>query len=125
LNAVKEMPMSEIPIIIAFDANYLMPASVMLTSLFKNAAADTVYRVFIFADNETKQKAEQKIAETREKDGRHSIKWLDPKENFSNAKNRNHLTTPNYYRFLIPDFLKEYSKALWLDVDMMIKNDLS
>lgn len=114
-----------IPIVIAFDENYLMPACVMLTSLFENAFSDTKYRVFIFADDETKRKAIQKVDETLEAYSRHSVEWLDPAGNFSSAKNRNHLTTPNYYRFLIPGFLKDYDKAIWLDVDMIVKKDLS
>lgn len=117
--------MNEIPIVIAFDENYLLPACVMLTSLFENADGDTEYKIFIFADNETKQKSTQKIQETLGSYGRHSVEWIDPVGNFSSAKNRNHLTTPNYYRFLIPDFLKDCEKAIWLDVDMIVKQDLS
>ena len=117
--------MSEIPIIIAFDENYLMPACVLLTSLFENAAADTEYGISIFADDTTRQKATQKVDDTLKRYPQHSVKWLDPAGNFSSAKNRNHLTTPNYYRFLIPDFLKEYDKAIWLDVDMIVKKDLT
>ena len=96
----------------------------MLTSLFENAAAGTEYKVFIFADSETTQKSLQRINETLGPYPRHSVEWLDPAGHFSGAKNRNHLTTPNYYRFLIPDFLKDYDKAIWLDVDMIVKKDL-
>jgi lipopolysaccharide biosynthesis glycosyltransferase len=117
--------MSEIPIVIAFDENYLMPASVMLVSLFENASSSTKYKIFIFADQKTKQASQQKIQEILKCYPGHAVEWVDPAGNFSAAKNRNHLTRPNYYRFLIPDFLKEYSKALWLDVDMIIKKDLS
>ncbi len=117
--------MSEIPIVIAFDEHYLLPACVMLTSLFENADSDTEYKVYIFATDETKRKSIQKIQETLGLYEQHSIEWIDPADNFSSAKNRNHLTTPNYYRFLIPDFLKEYDKAIWLDVDMIVKRDLS
>lgn len=117
--------MSEIPIIIAFDENYLLPACVMLTSMFENADPGTEYKVFIFADRGTKQKSLQRINETLSPYPRHSVEWLDPVGHFSGAKNRNHLTTPNYYRFLIPDFLSDYDKAIWLDVDMILKKDLS
>lgn len=117
--------MSEIPIIIAFDENYLMPACVMLTSMFANADPDTEYKVFVFADTDTQRVSLGKIDETLAAHPRHSVEWLDPAGNFSSAKNRNHLTTPNYYRFLIPDFLKGYDKAIWLDVDMIVKRDLS
>jgi len=114
-----------IPIVIAFDENYLMPACVMLTSLFENVDEGTEYRIVIFADQETQRNATPKINETLGLYGRHSVEWIDPADNFSSAKNRNHLTTPNYYRFLIPDFLKDCDKAVWLDVDMIVKRDLS
>ena len=117
--------MNEIPVVIAFDENYLMPACVMLTSMFENAASDTKYDIFIFADADTQRVSLGKISETLEAYPHHSVEWLDPAGNFSSAKNRNHLTRPNYYRFLIPDFLKDYDKAIWLDVDMIVKKDLS
>ena len=107
--------MNEIPIVIAFDENYLMPACVMLISLFENADGDTEYKIFIFADNETKQKSTRKVNETLDSYAGHSVEWIDPADNFSSAKNRNHLTRPNYYRFLIPDFLKDCDKALILN----------
>ncbi len=116
--------MNEIPVVIAFDTNYLMPACVMLTSMFESAAADTQYRVFIFADRETRETSEQKVGETQSRYPRHAVEWCDPEGHFSGAKNRHHLTRPNYYRFLIPEFLAAYSKALWLDVDMIVKRDL-
>ncbi len=117
--------MIKIPVVIAFDENYLMPACVMLTSLFENASADTVYRIYIFADSDTREVSNHRIQETQAPYGRHSVEWLDPAGEFESAKNRNHLTTANYYRFLIPDYLSHYDKALWLDVDMIVKRDLT
>ncbi len=117
--------MTEIPVVIAFDENYLMPACVMLTSLFENADPETVYRIFIFADLETRQASMDPVARTLALYGRHSVEWHDPAGEFAGAKNRHHLTTANYYRFLIPDVLSQYNKALWLDVDMIVKRDLA
>jgi len=116
---------SLIPIVIAFDEKYLMPACVMLASLFENAKSTTIYKVFIFADQQTTQQSKQWIEGVLKENMCHTIEWLDPANHFSSAKNRNHLTTPNYYRFLIPEFLQEFDKAIWLDVDMIVKCDLS
>ena len=60
----KKNTMKKFPIVIAFDENYLLPACVMLTSMFENAGAETEYKVFIFADSETRQKSLQRINET-------------------------------------------------------------
>ncbi len=118
------MKIEEIPLVIAFDQNYLVPACVMLTSLCENAVSDTVYRVFIIADEETRRSSASKIEETVAPYRRHAVEWLDPADHFVGAKTRHHLSRPNYYRFLIPEFLPQYDKAIWLDVDMIVKRDL-
>jgi lipopolysaccharide biosynthesis glycosyltransferase len=118
--------MEKIPIAIAFDQNYLMPACVMLTSLFENAFESTAYEVNVYATNDIATQATPKFKELFSAYPRHTYRFVDPKDAFSKtAQNKGHLTTPNYYRFLMPDLIKEYKKAFWIDVDIIVKKDLT
>ena len=117
------MNIQEIPIAIAFDEEYIIPSCVMLTSLVKNANDSTTYQITIFAQNNVRDIAKPLVQKILNRD--HSFRFVDPGQRFVNAKNRKHLTEPNYYRFLIPEFLCDAEKAIWLDVDMIVRNDLS
>jgi len=113
-----------IPIAIAFDENYALPASVMLISLFRNANPETNYKIHIFAKNAVKIRAELFLKTIVKDYPGNEVIWIEPGNTFETARNRKHLTGPNYYRFLIPAHLKQYEKVIWLDVDTIVKSDL-
>ncbi len=118
--------MNTIPVAIAFDANYLMPAIVMLTSLFENASKQTTYNIYVFITEKTKVAASRKLETLFTAYPRHTHSIINPGNAFSEtAQNKGHLTTPNYYRFLMPDYITDSDKAFWIDVDMIVKQDLS
>ncbi|MGC6456217.1 MAG: glycosyltransferase family 8 protein [Coraliomargaritaceae bacterium] len=114
----------EIPVVIAFDENYITPACVMLSSLFLNAGKWTTYKVFIFSEARVRSIAQSKVSIISGLYPNHVIEWFNPNTDFDGAKNRKHLTNPNYYRFLIPSFLPDYEKIIWIDVDTLIRGDL-
>jgi len=117
--------MNIIPVAIAFDEKYLMPACVMLTSLFENANETTSYKIYAFIKQETEQLACSKFDTIFSLYKNHEYHFIDPKDAFSTtAQNRGHLTTPNYYRFLMPDLLANQKKAFWIDVDIIVQEDL-
>ena len=118
--------MKKIPIAIAFDENYLMPACVMLTSLFENALETTVYEVNVYITSKIAELAEPKFRKLFSAYPRQEYCFVDPKGAFSKtAQNKGHLTTPNYYRFLMPDLIKDHAKAFWIDVDIIVRKDLT
>jgi lipopolysaccharide biosynthesis glycosyltransferase len=118
--------MKKIPVAIAFDENYLMPACVMLTSLFENAFETTTYEVNVYITSEIAVLAEPKFKELFSTYPRHKYRFVDPQGAFSKtAQNKGHLTTPNYYRFLMPALIQDYKKAFWIDVDIIVEKDLT
>lgn len=96
----------------------------MLSSLFLNAGKCTKYKVFIFSQEGVQSIAQPQLSTVVRLYPDHEIEWIIPSADFDQAKNRKHLTNPNYYRFLIPGFLPDYRKVIWIDVDTIIKGDL-
>ena len=37
---------------------------------------------------------------------------------------REHITTETFYRFLILDIMKDYDKVIYIDCDVIVRNDL-
>lgn len=116
--------MTTIPIVFAFDNNLVMPACVALTSLLLNAAEETFYDVFILYpgnhefDKELLKKTASQFSNCR-------LNFKEVGDEFDNAFEIRGVTTPTYYRLLIPELIPEYDKIIYADVDIIFRCDLS
>ena len=117
--------MSNIPIVLCFDSRIILGASVAIKSLIDNAKDETIYDIRIL-HSDLKLK-EQKNLTSLVEATRHNIgfHYINPNL-FKNApKSKGAWTEIVYYRFLTSSILPEYEKAIYSDVDVLIKNDLS
>lgn len=111
-----------VPIVLAFDNNFSIPALATITSILENKNKDTFCDIFIFS-NDIGKITTKKINWLKSIYTNFDINIINPQGAYSDA-HQGHLTTPNYYRFLIPDYLQKYPKAIWCDVDVIITSDL-
>lgn len=114
-----------IPIVFSFDKRILLGASVSIKSLIESAAIDTQYDIRIFhsdIDLKTQKSLTKLIDGTRHNIAFHYVNPLF----FKNApKSKGSWTEIVYYRFLTAMLLPEYKKAIYSDVDVLFKDDLS
>lgn len=116
--------MNRIPIAFAFDSNLLFPACVCLSSLMMSADNNTYYDIFILhsykenLDKEELNKLSQYYPNC-------SITYRTVGDAFDNAFEIRGITTPAYYRLLIPELIPEYDKVIYSDVDVIFRRDLS
>lgn len=116
--------MTSIPIVFAFDNNLSMPAAVCFYSLFVNANADTVYDIHIL--HSAKENIDtQYIDKVMAAFPRHKIGYVLVDSTFDGAFEIRGITTPAYYRLLIPELLPQYDKVIYSDVDVIFREDLS
>lgn len=116
--------MNTIPIAFAFDNNLVMPACVCLSSLMTNAKPDTFYDIFILhSEKEGLCKEELDKLPTHYPNCR--IQYRTVGDLFDNAFEIRGITTPAYYRLLIPELIPEYDQVIYSDVDVIFRNDLS
>lgn len=116
--------MVKIPVVLCFDSRILLGAAVTIKSLIDHAKENTVYDIRIFHSeiNEKNQKNLCSLVENT----RHEMKfhYVDPAL-FKNApRNKGSWTEIVYYRLLTPEILTEYDKAIYSDVDVLVKGDL-
>jgi lipopolysaccharide biosynthesis glycosyltransferase len=114
-----------IPVVLASDNNYAGPLAVTLVSIMKNATAHTCdFYILVPPDFSTDN--ENKIKKLIKKYN-FSVIFIYVKENrFENINiTILHITTPTFYRLLIPQLLPdEIEKCLYLDVDVIVTKDL-
>ena len=113
-----------IPIVFCFDKRIVLGASVAIKSLINCANDTTAYDIRIFhsdLDINLQTSLTSLVENTRHNIAFH---YINPKI-FTNApKSSGSWTEIVYYRFLIPDILSQYEKAIYSDVDVLFKDDL-
>ena len=113
-----------IPIVFCFDNNLVAPACVALSSLMMNAKEDTFYDIFIVHSHKQPLKRAE-IDKLLTYYQNCSIQYRAADSTFDEAFEIRGITTPAYYRLLIPELIPEYDKVLYSDVDVIFRSDLS
>ena len=116
--------MNRVPIAFAFDNNLVMPACVCISSLMMNAREDTFYDIFILHSGLDAMDFKQ-LDMLSQHYSNCKINYREVGEIFDAAYEVRNVTTPTYYRLLIPELITEYAKILYADVDMIFRMDLS
>lgn len=116
--------MNTVPVVFAFDNNLVLPACVCISSLMMHAREETFYDIFILHS--------RKLSLERDRLDRIPhyypncrIQYRQVDETFDSAFEIRGITTPAYYRLLIPELIPEYDKVIYSDVDVIFRMDLS
>lgn len=117
--------MEQIHIVTATNDIYAKPLGVMINSLLSNTAKKSNVIFYVIESglsNKNKLKLEKVVVT-----GKANIKFLSiDKSLFDGLKERDHITKETYYRLAIPALLsKEITKVLYLDSDIIVKEDIS
>lgn len=116
--------MNTIPIVFAFDNNLAFPAAVCISSLLKYAKEDTFYDIFILHSSKEVISTEY-LDRVKSRFQRCRIQYRKVPDTFDGAFEIRGITTPAYYRLLIPEIIPEYDKVIYSDVDVIFRLDMS
>lgn len=118
----------EIPIFFSSDDNYVPYLAVAIHSLEEHSSKDKTYRIIILTSsmNETNRK-ELKALETENvkiyfEDVTKSLAKIDKE---LKLRLRDYYSTAIFYRLFIPNLFPYYEKAIYLDADMVILDDVA
>ena len=112
-----------IPVVFAFDNNLAMPAAVCMYSLFVNARPETRYQVYVLHRSGERLDTTY-IYNVLDKFPVHSLKIVEVDGTFDSSFEIRGITTPAYYRLLIPTLIPEHDKVIYSDVDVIFRDDL-
>lgn len=113
-----------IPIVFAVDDDYVKYLSVALVSLKRHANRSYKYDIFVFYSNLSEEN-KKKIRELSEDCFNISFYDVRPLAKNLNLYSRAHYSISMYYRIFIPKILYAYDKAVYLDSDILLTNDVS
>lgn len=117
-----------IPIFFASDDNYVPFLSVAIKSLIENANKSYKYDIIILNSGLTKENMDR--IEKSKKDG-FNIKFIDVKPKIENIigelslRLRDYYSISIFYRLFISSLFPEYDKAIYLDADIVLVDDIS
>lgn len=117
--------MERIHIVAATNDGYARHLAVMLTSLFENKKSNLPVTIHIIDGDISYDKKRRLRNSVRRFHAQINFLRVD-KSKFQDAKIHYHLSKETYYRISIPSLLdKRIHKALYLDCDMVIKEDIT
>jgi lipopolysaccharide biosynthesis glycosyltransferase len=119
------MSTSTVTVVFAFDGRVLRPAAVAIRSLIEAAQKDTTYQIHILHPGFSR-KINAAFADIA-KETRHTVVFhkIDNHRFKGLPSGGGSWTEIVYYRFLIPELLTECDRAIYSDIDVYFKGDLS
>ncbi len=118
----------EIPIFFSCDDNYIPFLAVTLESLEKNANKNYHYAIKVLHSNTISTVNQQRIS-LEYSVGNFNIEFVDissyVEKISARLHTRDYYSKSTYYRLFIPNLYPQYSKALYLDSDIVVLGDIS
>lgn len=111
-----------VPIVYASDENFLLQIYVSIYSVLANRKENYFIKFYIMVPEECKG-IEYDVSWQY---GNYSIEYLKVSKTYFEDTNitLQNITKPTFYRLLIPNFLKQYDKCIYLDGDTICCNDI-
>jgi len=115
-----------IPITMALDDGYIYPTVVAITSVMENANKNIVYEFYIMHSPKFCIENKKKLKSLERKYKNCKINLIDMTEDFKfkNASTSKIITTPSYYRLILPELLPNIHKIIYLDGDTLVLTDI-
>ncbi len=117
---------SRIPIALSFDHRLVMPARVAIFSLLQTANVDQRFEFhLLYSKSSLSQEDVGRIISSVPVDRGHSFFCHDVGQAFQGAFEIRGIRVPTYYRLLLPNLLPDVEKVIYLDVDIVVEDDIS
>ncbi|OJU52170.1 MAG: stress protein [Bacteroidales bacterium 45-6] len=114
---------SNIPLVIAFTPNYFIPAATCLLSILKHSDKSDKFDVIVLLSKDLPQVMKDKLH--RFGGERMSFTYLNLEGRLADIYVDEKYTVAASYRLLLPDLLPEYDKVLYIDCDVIVRNNLA
>lgn len=122
----KELHRGEIPVFFACDDNYLPYLAVALKSLIIHASAERKYHIYILCDSVNEENAAKITAMAKENI---FVEFVSVTEKMASIlgkmKLRDYYTPSIYYRIFIAKMFPEFDKAIYVDADIVLNDDIA
>lgn len=118
-----------VPVVFCADDGFFIPLVVCIQSVVENSSADEYYDIVVFSSNFSPENTALllSIAEGRENISIrvHDVEPFLKIWDMSRLKTGHRLSLATYYRFFIPDLMKDYGKVVYIDGDTVTLEDIA
>ena len=115
-----------ITIVFATDANYSLYTSIAISSILENGNPSTYYQFVILISSDFSEECRHLTIKTVSSFENSEVNFVEAGTIFDNSHiGISHITTPTYYRLLLPSILQNIDECLYLDSDIVVCGDLS
>jgi len=123
---LKPINKNGVGICLATDNNYAKHLGVALQSIVDNSSEKNIYDIIVF-DNNISFSNKDLILKTIKGHKNFSLRFIKTGEFLKNKKlfGRAHVTISTYLRFAMLDILRNYSKIVYLDCDLVVNKDIN
>ncbi len=111
-----------IPLVVAFTENYFVPAATCISSILKNADNTQTFEVICLLTKDLPLHLKQLLEHLDPK--RLSFRYLNLDGQLAGVYVDERYTIAASFRLLLPELLKEYDKVIYLDCDIIVRQDL-
>jgi len=115
----------QIPIVFITDNNYALPTGVAITSLIINKKPETIYKIHVIVTNDVTEENKEKLLTNGKENV--SIDLIEIDISFlEKYRKPTHPVPPcGLLKFKIPGLFPQYDKMIYLDGDILVKDDLT
>ncbi len=122
----EKSPITEIPIILATDANYTPQTGITILSALENRESDIPYHFYILTPDVFNDSIMEKFKQIEDMYGNCFIKTVFMGDAFKNTNmNIPHISFPTFYRLMAPTLFPQYKKMIYMDSDVAVEGDLT
>lgn len=110
-------------LVIAFTLNYFIPAATTLKSILDSSSEEANYEVICLVSEDIPQSQKEKLE--RMANGRMLFRYVNLAGSMNGAYVDPRYSEAASYRLLLPEILKEQDLVIYIDCDVIVRNDLS
>lgn len=121
----RECTVEKINIVMSTDENYVIPTLVTLSSILTSSKKGTCFHVYILCDRNFNYACRDMLKKLEKKDDRIEFTFKEIHDSrLDKAVATAHISVASYYRLYISQMIEE-ERCLFIDGDMIIRDDLS
>lgn len=115
-----------IPVVLAANDKFVPIMSVCIQSIVESSCIDRDYNIFVL-HTDIKKENQEVLKRYINNISNFNIDFVNVRESIDGFKleAKEHISNETFYRFLILDILKNFSKVIYIDCDTIVKKDLA
>lgn len=115
---------TQIPLVLSFTVDYFIPAATCIYSLLQHSQSVDTFHIICLLPEDLHERLKNKLKLLVGRRG--YLTFLLVKDNILNGINvSKRYTAAAYYRLILTDLLPQYDKVIYMDCDIIVRNDIA